>query len=1575
MIRRITAFLVTVIMILGLVPSVAFADLPVPPGDRPLMQRPVSDSTMVVNPVASGDGSYNLNIMWTRPGRSTALAPSVPVNYLDRAVADGMWRHFPTHYFVNFRNATRGDDFGSDPTLQPLNVPAPPNGQSLSRPPGMRLEVSTGPQNLRMDGSSLYEIRIDPRKPIPVMVPTNTPPYQEMIRSYAPIDNSPGPGMPLGRDLLFLTDIAVEGRGRGNSITITWQNPTWGGVNVFPYWQITYGNFEPGRPVSGSRIVRPVGGANAGTGQITQNPDGTLTYTIFDPAIRPIGFQSVSIEPAFGPNPDGVQLHRVRQGQPSAERTIGGRNFSIYFTTNEYRVDVAMVPELFIEQAGAQFLRLWWPHLTGLVGEGAGDRRLERVEVEEWAPELGGTVPSAGLSPMAVLRILGGEAFLGINHFFVGPGIPRTPRGFALSLHFSDGSVERTEVVVFDPMLAEFSPYRPEIVRLDHVGNGALSMEWLAFLRFPAVAEEIPSIPEGDPFNGRFVDTAVYYEIFVSNSWEDMARMTTPLKTITPGELEANRRLSPVQPQPYPPVFDPTWQLWSFDFITQYQALTEEGIVVRNITGNRVYFVRIRAVRVPDGQASTWAYGSVYVPPLQPMVPTPEMIASPPVEIPHDEHTHITATTIPLRWDTRYIEIMWPNRNTANFQRPYPDRDLWYTVIGVDMQGRPIYGRSAMQIQFALTNPPPPGTPPRHEFLNRMLEPALRDRLLGNDEFPMNPNLPSYVAPFLAEARDQIDAFTMERWSYRFHTVNGVHVPAAFRIQNTDTFRYEIHVARYETVRLNPQGFEGYRDSIPANGWTSIGQPQITNGVANHVVTGLSVNTSYVIFIRPYVLQGTQRITAAFPTFVKGTTVTVPDNQVPNPTTPVLHPVPRYTTRNRVGVRWRVQDNMVYELRISHFFTDYPNGGTVIPIGWEAIQAVRDGQTVELENPNSILNVIEIDGIPYFHLRIHERFPDTNYHIWARAIGVNASGATVTSPSLPSNPVDIHTLPIEPPPPPRSFARAPQRLLDMFNRYNETTYRNDEPEAITVSFMRIFDDLRDAMGNFNERAEAGTADGDVRALNLPNLDATEAYVAIHMIRFEELIANRTYFLRARTILTVQRGGPDIYSYEIQLADNEDFFEATTFIIPPLIAEHPFNTRRAYSVWVEIELDTGVSDGEFDSVHRPDQFPLPERDWEITYNPQTRTLTWRFRTNQRGEDGRLDQNVDQRFITRLIQDNTFMFTADLSEHRGYPVANREIIVPESILRTFDERGIVFEILAGDKNIQIPPGAFNTAQTRALQPGIGTYYRIALNSVSSGMPSLITNTSFATVPQRFSVTAMAPQRSANLTTFARPVMVELPVLTHMTPDGLRTGLFVADTNTASWRDTAGQFCFLANSLNSGIQEPTTFAGVSRMAPQMAVPQSPANAPMQRVATRMTITDMTTFEPSRNITQGEFNNIVNALITNQTSVTMGASLSAESERNLTGGRMLAPANLTRESGIDIMVRLYENRTRQRLTPMTPENSIPGIQNANPALVRNLRIAADVGFIAGPLEPHGRLTMGEMMSMVDIIILDAGM
>ncbi|MCL1845620.1 MAG: hypothetical protein FWF77_06935 [Defluviitaleaceae bacterium] len=1596
--KKIFAFLLVVIMLLGLVPAVAFAEPPTQGDWPPRRQRPVTVSEIQVGTSTPGSNNYNLNIRWERPALSTISDVRGGVTWSDVQPLlpnNNIWTVFPFRYDIQFRNATAGHGFNENPALPLIShSPTVPgeNGQARNRPAALRWENFTGMRSFTMEPASLYEIYIEAvrntpaRRPIPGMPGTFYVVGEPATPDLAP----PAPG-----GLLFLTDITPTGAGRGNTITVTWQNPTFDGQNIFQYWRIGWQELTPNMTLGGYGFgeAMRVGGTDAPPSQIRQNADGTLTATISPHNLPSIGQVSVVVEPLLGPNP-ALPANQVRGFFPnwrpySAPVLIGGRTYTIYFTENPYRTTVTMIPELFIEQLGAEHIRLWWPVLAHI-------SQLDRVELQEWPPALEGTVPTSDDGMIRVLARRGRETFIHINDYIIGPGLPRDRRAFSLKLIMEDGSEVWTEIVVFDPLVADFSPYRPEIMRLNHATvsdvGGFISMEWLAFARFPTVPAEEAWVPDDPRYMGRFVDLNVYYEIFVSDTWEELNRLTEPLMTLHTNDLQRGWMFSHLDPNPpHNPVEDPTWMFAPGQYITQYQHVGG----LRDITGNRVYFVRIRAVRDPGGQSSNWAFGSVYVPPLRPLEITPEMISSPPVRV-ADER----ATAIDIEWDIRFLEILRQRTSpqAIDIDPPGGDtspplRNTWYPVIGVDRNNNLIFGRSAAHINYVLDADgelvTPPGSPARHRILNDILNndslvpTNLRNRLLGLQDpiVRFNPNDPRQVGEFLGHARPAVEA-ELTRLGFALGENDR---PITLRIQDTQTplpFSYEIHVVPYATVRsfVLPgvgEGFTAYRtfiNSNPAGIWASIGQPPVSNGVASHSVTGLSVNTPYIIFVRPYVTIGGRQIRAAYPTFVVGTTVDDPYRPVPDPTTPVLIPVPEYTRRDRVAVRWRVQSDMIYELRISHFFSDYPDRGISIPLSFEDVTNVLDGRTVELEEPRAIFFMREVEGIPYFFLRIYERFPGTQYYIWARAASVDAVGAVSSEWSQWSNPVDIRTNDIEPPPPPRSFARAPQGLLNTFNRYNDTEYQSDEPYALTLSWMRILADLRDDDGNLRERAEAGTGDANIRPLNLPNIGATPAYAALHLLRFEELRANQRFYARARTFLTVQRDGPDIYSYEIELADNPDFLDSVTYTIPPLPAFDAINMRRANSDWVYLETQTGVTADEFDGVHRPDQYPLPERDWEITYDRGSQTLTWRFRTNQRGADGRLDQNVDQRFITRLIQSRTFVYTIDISSYGEMPIANREVIVPESILRAFSERQITLEILAGEHNVQIPPGAFDTAQTRGLQPGIGSYYTIALNAVMSGMPPLTTNTEFATVPQRFGVSLETPMRHATaLTTFARPVNIDLPVEDHIAPEGLRTGLFILDVNTAAWRDVQGDFNFATETLRSTIQAPTTFAGISRNAPPVETPADRANAPMSRVTAHLNITDLTRFNAADEVTPTQFNNLVNVIAQGERTVTMNANLPAAAAQSMTRARIFAPPDFTREVALDILVRLYETRTRQILTPMTPVESVPGMQNADPALHRNLRLAADLGFITGPIEPDGALTMGEMMNILDIIIQDA--
>ena len=1600
--KKIVGFVLTIVLLLSVSLVAVYAQRP-GPEELPRQQRPVSDPTIVFG--SSGGGTYTFDILWSRPPESTVNAPhNLLQSELVAARTDAgipVWTLFPVRYLLEFRNATYSQGFNSNQNLPSFYVETTDQAR---RPQVWDRRESTGSRTYTMLHSSLYEIGIVPIKMHPTVTinTETTPPTRSQVFGMpALIDTSPGG--PPRRNLIFMTDIQVRAEGRGNTITVEWHEPTWGGTTVFPYWEISYARYAGDNMVAGanSRVVT----VGDGAGQVQRLADGRLSYTFTDPAIRPIGFYRVAVEPMLGPN-QANPAHRVRTrpGQvtpgsppPPAYReiTILGNLFNIAFsptTITEYSYVVMMIPELFIDVIGADFIHLWWSHLGALAtpDPGGDAPTLSHVVIEEWHPDATNTDDLS--NRIGEIVTIGAEGFLtGVNYFPLGPGIPRVRRGFVLALHMlpqPGGPVLRTNIVIYDPLEVDFSPYRPEIVRLEPVqesGVNRLSLEILGFARHPVVPEEEDLVT--DEFGGRLVDTALRYEIFISDSFEDLMRLTTPLMIRTPDQMEAGRRLNIVEPQPAEPTFDPTWALFNHDYIRYFQTITETGVVNMPIVDNRMYFVRIRAVRVPGEQTSSWAYGQVFVPPDGGIVVTPEMINSPPVEIVEED---VEPEMLPIRWPLIYLEV---ERPTLTPHPPHPDdpitgRNNWYAVIGVDRRGhapfnhRVIYGRSVDHIENVVVDNIGSDGNVRHTVLNDLLPPNIWARMMGHGTPPLNLNSPEAVGTFLNnEVRARVQNYVSG--------LGGNIGNPNLRIQNMVDRGFEIHVVPYDVMMdfaddEDDCPFEEYLAFInsPTSTatWQSITDSmEVTNNVARFDVTSfhspnvgtLRPNTSYVIFIRSYQeFPNGERRVSFYPAYVIGTTPPDIEEQIPTPTTPILFPVPEFTTRRNIGVRWRVQDSMIYEIRWSEFMRDYTDGGTLIT--WEEIQEAFDDE----DNPSGIRLV---NGVPYYFLRIDYLFPYTLHHVWARAIGVDSSGTIQGDSSQWSNPVDIRTLDIEPPAPPRNLNRANFGLVDFYNRMNETTYDNREPNSLMISFMRIFADLHLETERDDDATITG---GEARVLELP----TDSHNAIYLLRFEELIGNRTYYVRGRTILTVERDGDtgirETYSYEIQVADNPDFLDAITIITPPA-PDIPPNTnmaRRAYSIWVGVELETGQDD-EFDGAHRPGQYPLPERDYEITYDPITQTLSWRFRTNQRGADGLLDQNVDQRFISRLINQRVFTFTADLNEFGNQPITNRTVIVPLSIIRAFESQGITFEILAGDHSVRIPPGALDTSEVRALNMGVGTYVHIGLNSVQGTLPALATNTSYATVPQALNIRIVADNgRQINLNTFSRPIEVRLPMDNHIAPYGVNTGLFISGSGIHGWEEIGGTVNPATNTISGGLNRPATVAGITRVTPPTSESGGAQNHPsfgaMQRVTSRMTFTDMIEFDPAEIVSANAFNNVMAAMLHNRNTVTMGANLPASESRAMENARFLAPQNqsLTREQAMDIMIRFYELRTQQVLQPMTTPEMVPGMMNVSDQFLPNMLKAADLGFISGPVFPQGELTMGELMTMLDIVIQDVG-
>jgi len=1634
------------------------------PADQPRYQSEAHVADLAMHARGASPNVYSFTVDWLRPDLSTrafdtplasyrAWAASEnlmgvtfplpwgpgntgPGNLLPNQSADRIWPQFPDRYLIMFRNITNNEQFN---LLNPLAAIVPPVQMGrpwndppafnepwfdnpLAMPPALNQNlhippprVISGTVDRTLEGSSLYEVSIEPRRFAPFMespgaavggtgaiwIPSWLPAPVERITS--------GPDALVNG--IILTDIEIINmEAQGDEIIVDFVHPGnigTPGNQLIDAWHVSWFPLDrPADPLNPAPLF-PSAGPNWGYAQVPEvdlrpspmRPQGS-TRNITRAVISGVNLQAAEeIVVRIEPVQNGVLLREPVVGPHRV--TAGGRTFifaSRPISTDFFVSEPRMVaPRLFLDVIGDN-IRLNWSSLGGMLYA-----QRERVEVQEYR---GGVWVTIG-------TITGTQPTQLINEWILPIGTPRVTRTFRVAIIPSNmnpisNPIVFTNEVVYDPTTAFFDPYAPVVQQAIATANNVTGvgtindLEFLAFAREPFTFNEETSLNNMRDANGElifdpsFIDTNLLFHIYVTDEFELLGSFS-PDGLWIPGQLVNQGMHLHAIPgsQLFPPrsvvldhVDTPIYRL-PFN-LSQFTPRGAESPI--NLVGNRSYTIMIYAIRTNalgeilfdnDGNmlVSNPAFYSVFMPPFGPIELPPEMIASPPFRAGEPEPERIN-----LLWDLRYFEIAQPGQ--------YVDGaiiDVWHSGIGI-RDGEIVFGRDAVNMYGATV---------QHTIINDIIGRANPDLLARLRSATFNPSNAVEAGDVIRQATAIVNAWLAD------NGITSVTPPITLRIQDMNTqgniprnwIMHTVTLAHMmsvtdETDDLGLMYLEYFdrflSDSDGANPAVWLRVPHtalvVENGIAGFSITNanappgaITPNTPYVIFLLP--MESFQHgnlgeLQAFMPSHILVTTPDTGDRIPPTPTVPVLIPVldPAFTTDHSVGVRWRllgglddrgVPNDMHWDLAWDETWLTHPDGGNDVP--WaEIVEAILDP-----DNPSGIW-IDPATGYRYIRFRIPGLFLDTDHYVWGWAQSTDGNNT-----SLPANPVTIRTLNISPPAPPRSLGTASAGLISTYNRLTNSEIDVNDPEALNITFMRIFADL-----NLGEpRATAGTATGGTAStLDLPALDE---FMAQHIIRFENLRPNTRYFVRARTILTVSRAGAGevnrVYSYEIEIADNSDFLDSIRFVIPAttIAAPNDPNVRQAFSPWVSIQVDTALGEGEFDGVFRPDQFPLPERDFEIVYDPRTQTLSFRFRTNQIGADGRPDQNVDQRFISRLVTERTFTYTVDMSEYWNNPlapIANRNLTIPLSIIRAFDERRITLEVDAGDIVYVIPPGAFNTAETRALQPGVGSYFVITLASNPEGMPVLSANMSHAIPPQRLTVSARTPNRTVNMNTFARPIDIVFPMDNHVTPHGESASLFRSGAGVAGWQDMNGRYSFATNSVTSQTSTPGIFTGVVRQAPPSTGGNNAVNNAMTRVTSNINITDLFSFNPNQAVSATAFNNIINAVANRSTTVTMAGSLSAADSQALSRANLLASNNLTREAAVDIIVRLYERQTRQSLTPMSTLSSIPGGSGTGSAFQRNVRIASDLGMISGPFAPQGSLTMGELMVMLDILIQDAG-
>ncbi|MCL1996237.1 MAG: fibronectin type III domain-containing protein, partial [Defluviitaleaceae bacterium] len=720
-------------------------------------------------------------------------------------------------------------------------------------------------------------------------------------------------------------------------------------------------------------------------------------------------------------------------------------------------------------------------------------------------------------------------------------------------------------------------------------------------------------------------------------------------------------------------------------------------------------------------------------------------------------------------------------------------------------------------------------------------------------------------------------------------------------VSNTD-ITYEIHVVQYQA--MDAVGYSAYFDTINENPalWTDIGRgtPGAVAGTGvppnhhNHAVTGLDGNTSYVIFFRPVDprIEDSQRH-AWYPMFVSATTLMERPALEIQPTVPIIEVVDVGDTW--VELRWNGSFELGYELYYSELLLDWPEGPGRIPITNAMIQA--EGR--------------EENGFIYF--TVHGLFPQTPHHFWIRSFV--GEGADLTF-SVWSNPVTATTLPIQPPAPPTAISLAQSSSLAAFNVENGTDLTHgDPPSTLILEFGRIFADLNNPTPG-PEQLWYEVSGGEATWLQSPSLLAT------FMAMFEELVPNRRYYVRVRTVLTVTRGAEPgtlyrFYSYIMQVSDTDDFLDAIEIQLPGRIGteEIPGQLIFALSPWSQTEsFFTGMTDEEYDGDVNEDWFPLPDQDFEYIH-AFPGILTYRFRSNQIGMDGNRDNQVDQRFISRLVQNRTFNFDIYVGSWGPLPVHTRIVEIPFGIIEAFDQRQINMVINAGNLLLTIPYNSLINAQVRAM-PGLDRFTPVFITLSEINAPLTGAGAGLTSTPQHLSVEFGRGFNTVTLDEFSRPVRMQMTMPTDHHPASGSISGYMYTANTGGWQRVASDFTPpMANPAlpTIGFPEPHvsfstwqlgSFSVISTPS-ALAAPGQLTTGAMQRVNAHLHITDLGIYNELLPIHPNQLNQLLAAVARADASVSVNTPIDQATFQSLgRSGMLVSGDTVTRQAGISSLV-----------------------------------------------------------------------
>jgi len=765
---------------------------------------------------------------------------------------------------------------------------------------------------------------------------------------------------------------------------------------------------------------------------------------------------------------------------------------------------------------------------------------------------------------------------------------------------------------------------------------------------------------------------------------------------------------------------------------------------------------------------------------------------------------------------------------------------------------------------------------------------------------------------------------------------------------------YEMLYIPYEQISSEDGGYEAYLEKIMKDenaGWQKIIPSFSSDITGSYKIDGLEKNTTYAIIIRPYrILEDGRK--DAYPSYIMGTTLPDDFDVEIVPTVPVLEE-DKHDDMS-ITVKWQEHMNSLeYELSYSTNLLDDPSAGTII-----AMPEINENGERRTE-----------DLINRIYYKIRGLMPETGYYIWIRANAPNNGNPLYSSWS---NPLYVITDELGKPDVPDGLGLAAKDTIGIYNDTNGTEYSQQTDEYIIVEWNRNEDDIGESP------AVAATGDR-YEVLADPGIQATI------VAKINELTANKEYYARvkARCSVAIDADGTrsKTFTYVLQFADNRDFKDALTIVIPEgeaEIEETPFLKESDWSS--PVKFKSGKSDDEYDGDITDAHYPLPDDDFEYIYDGFTNTLTYRFRSNKEDEDGLDDNYVDQRFISSLLKKQLYKFDVDLTYYNNYQIKNRVIEIPYSIMEAFGEHDITLYFKADNVTFALTPDFIRTNEVNSLAGyGQGASVKITASSSPYGVPLLGFGQTYISPPQKLSVDIVTPMTTMNLKQFYKDVGVGIKLYDKYTSQETNVGAYYDTDLTTEWQRYDSVYNAEKGTFIGKTKIPASFSAIRKNAPSMATSDKNAVNSLVGVNSRIAITDTQNVRDNSPVSAVQFNNIIAAVANGRKDVAINGALPDEDYKALARkGLVISSANVSREEGTNALVRLYEVKTGRQAPYTSLELSqYSDISQADPKFRTALLKAGDLGFFENTngARPKDIMSFGELLYMVDIIIRDSNM